>query len=77
MSFYIAFINKKCASHFRKETANEKKVEKYKSLISNSYMKDKTFNATLVNRAPPSLHGGSLELMFTVQFILKSKGLKA
>ena len=38
------------ASHFRRETANEKKTD---------------FNGTVVNRALPSLHKGLLEITLT------------
>ena len=57
--FLLLHTSKNCASHFRRETANEKKniFYKQKTLISNFWIfgSNKAFKFT-VNRALPSLH---------------------
>ena len=60
--FYISFfsmllVNKKCASYFRREPANENSFKK--SLISNFYHHQSNLSRVhVLNLALPSLHGG-------------------
>ena len=64
------FISKKCASHFRRETANESKYfREIKSLLSNLYLIEQRFqgyDCTSYSHTVPSLQGGSLEILLTV-----------
>ena len=64
-------INKECAHHYRRETANENKQFKAtRLLISNLYLiRDKGFKGTVLNWTLLSLHGGSLKLTLTVPLI--------
>jgi len=62
VSFLIATYKQK--SHFRRETANENKQFNLKHKKYNLI-----FKGTVVNRALPYLHGGSLEVMLTVPLI--------
>ena len=66
--FSIASINKKYASHFRREPANENK--QFKELKKHEYLvhtwSDKALKGTVVNRALAFLHGDSLEITLTV-----------
>ena len=56
-----------CASHFRGETANEKKqFKETKTCISIHTWLDNAFKSTVVNQALLSLHGLSLEITLTV-----------
>ena len=70
LSFSIAFYNQeKCASDFFRETAYEiNSLQKQKYY----YLYRKSFKGTVVNRALSSLHGGSLEITFTVPLICLS-----
>ena len=53
----LLLINKECASHFRRATANELiKIKETKSFLFNSYLIRKSLKGTVVNRAFPSLH---------------------
>ena len=66
--YLLLLINKECASHTLRETENENK--QFKNIISNSYLIRKAFKGTVVNRALPSLHEGSLEITRTVPLII-------
>ena len=56
------------ASHFRRKTANKNKqnLKKQKHWVLIHTWSNKAFEGTVVNRALPSLHGGSLEITLTV-----------
>ena len=56
----LVLINKKCASHFRREIANE---NKYLYLIHT--WSDKALKGTVVNRALQSLHEGWVDIKYT------------
>ena len=55
------YCYKKCASHFLRETRN--KTKHYKGTTQNAYLIRQSFKVTIVNRALPSLHGGSVEII--------------
>ena len=63
--------NKKCASHFRRETANKETTTLIYNLIVWLTWSDKTFQGTVVNWALLSLPGESLEI--TLSFAFKAK----
>ena len=69
------FLQQKCASQFCKEPTVLKTMNFSKSytLISNPYnSSDKAFKGTVVNRALPSLHGGSLINTLTLKVLFKA-----
>ena len=67
VSPFLLIINKKCASHFRREENPQMKIN---SLKKKWYLVH-TFKGTVVNRALSSLHGGPLEITLTV-FLIRS-----
>ena len=63
----LFLIITKCESHFHREIANKNnQFKETKTLISNLYLIRQSFKGTVVNRASPFLHGGSLEITITV-----------
>ena len=72
-------LNKKCASHFCWETANENKhFKKHKNRNLIHTWSDKAFKDTVLNRVFPSVHGGSLRITLTVPlstYLIDYKGI--
>ena len=71
VSFPKAFISKKYASHFVEKSEmkmNSLKMNKHECLIQT--WSGKAFKGPVVNRALPSLDGGSLEITLTVPLII-------
>ena len=63
----LLLLGKKCANHFCRESEKENKHFKETKLWPKIHTwSDKAFKDTIVNRASPSLHEGSLEIKLII-----------
>ena len=68
VKFPIAYYNRKCASHFRRETANDnKQFKEIKTWISNTYLDQTKLPGYCCKQSIlPSLNKGSLTVTLTI-----------